>query len=258
MIREILTYLSEKPSLVEAKKFGHLKESISLLFREKRCQKAWRPHRTECKSFIIEHFKSATHFDSVLILGSGPLHEIPINELARTFKKVVLVDIVHLKSTRKSVSHLHNIEFIEHDITEIENDLLLGKLTQKIPQQFLDVDWGLVLSVNIMSQLPLHLKTYIEKNLKGNFSESSIETFLCNVTKNHLLYLQRFPAPAILITDVETSYCDKNDKILHTDFNYEHLNLPAPKVSWSWNVAPIPEFQKDVGIRMKVCGFVLK
>lgn len=258
MIREILTYLSESPKLKEAKKLGHLVESISLLSREKRCQKAWLSHRTQCKSFITHQLQNARHYDSVLVLGSGPLHEIPIETLAKTFKKVVLVDIVHLKGTKKSLQAFSNIEFVEHDISEIESDLLKGKLTNSIPKAFTHDNWGLVLSVNIMSQLPLHLESYIERKLKKRFSPEEVEIYLQNVTRNHFLYLKSFHSPALLITDTFTTYYDKKESVIQTDHNYTHLNLPKPTEEWVWNVAPIPEFQKDVGIKMNVGAFVLK
>lgn len=257
MIREILTYFQESPKLKEAKQLGHLVESISLLSREKRCQKAWLPHRTHCKSFIVEHLKKAKHQNSILILGSGPLHEIPIEELARTFKKVTLVDIVHLKSTRRALAHHSHINFIEHDITEIESDLLKGKLVKKIPETFLDEDWGLVLSVNIMSQLPLHLESYIERKLKGKFTQDEIDSYLEAVTSNHFLYLKHFSSPVLLITDTITTYYDKKESVLQTDHNYTHLKLPPSQEKWIWNVAPIPEFQKDIGIKMEVEAFIL-
>lgn len=260
MIREILTYLSESPRLKEAVTFGHLSESISLLAREKRCKKSWGPHRAQCKNFITIHLPHAHHFDSVLVLGPGPLHEIPIEVLAKRFKKVVLVDIVHLKSTKKSLTHFSNIEFVEHDLTEIEAVLKKEKkLVNHVPTKFMDTSWGLVLSINVMSQLPLHLESYIKKRLKNKFTELELESFLQDITKNHLAYLRAFKSPVILITDVETSYFDKSDKLIQKDLNYPHLHLQLPNAleEWVWNVAPIPEFQKDISMKMLVRGFVL-
>lgn len=258
LIRELLTYVTTSPALSEAKSFGHLFESISLIAREKRCARAWLPHRTECKSFISSHLNQALHFDSVLVLGSGPLHEIPMEMLARTFKKVVLVDIVHLKSTKESVKQFSNIEFVEHEISEIEAKLLKEKkLIEKIPERFLDENFGLVLSVNIMSQLPLHLNSYIKKKLKNKFSDSEVERFLQQVTSHHLQYLQKFTCPVLLITDIETDYYDKAEKLLQKDLNYSHLTLPAPEAQWIWNTAPIPEFDRDIAMKMKVAAFVL-
>lgn len=257
MIREAFTYLLERPKLQEAIKFGHLFESVSILSREKRCKNAWASHRENCKSFIAGSIQSAHHLESVLVLGSGPLHEIPIELLAKTFKRVVLVDIVHLSSTKKKCAPYNNIEFVEHELTEIERDIFLsGKLINKIPKNFIDSSWGLVLSVNVMSQLPLHLEKFIRK--KFNFNDSEIEIFLQNITKNHFLFLESFQAPAVLITDTETHYLDDKSAILQVDLNYEHIKLPKPVKEWMWDVAPIPEFKKDIAIKMKVSGFVLK
>lgn len=257
MIREVLTYLSEKPKLEVAKKFGHLSESISLIEREKRCAKAWLPHRTLCKQFILNHTKNLSHYHSVLILGSGPLHEIPIEELANKFKKVILVDIVHLKSTKKQIAHLKNIEFVEHDITECEDQLLSGNFNHVIPKAFLEDKFSLVLSVNIMSQLPLHINNYIEKKLTSKFNKNSLDDYLEAITRHHLEYVKKFHTPALIITDIETAFYDSNGKVFQTDINYSHLDLPKICEEWTWNIAPIPEFQKNVGIKMKVAAYKL-
>lgn len=258
MIQEILIYLTEKPLLKEARAFGHLYESISLVSKEKRCQRAWSPHRHECQQFISKHLSRGLGHKAVLILGSGPLHEIPIELLAKTFEKVVLVDIVHLKDTKKNTAHLKNVQFIEHDITELEEDLRLKKiLTPKTPSRFLDEEWDLVLSVNLMSQLPLHFESFIQKKMPKRFSEEALRDYLLKLSANHLAYLHLFKAPTLLITDTETSYLDTQEKVIQVDRNYDHLCLPLPLHSWIWRVAPIPEFQKDVEVRMKVCGFLL-
>lgn len=257
MIRELLTYISESPSLKEARAFGHLIESISLLSREKRCQKTWATHRAHCKHFIASELKNARHYNSVLVLGSGPLHEIPIELLARTFKKVVLVDIVHLKATKATLTHFHHVEFIEHDITEVESILLTrGLLAEHVPEKFLEDDWGLVLSVNVMSQLPIHFSAYIERKMKNHFKKESIAAFLKVLTLNHLVYLKKFNTPILLITDVLTEYYDKHGVVIEADKNFSHISMPKNQDEWIWDVAPIPEFQKDIGMRMKVMGFV--
>ena len=61
-----------------------------------------------------------------------------------------------------------------------------------------------------------------------------------------------------MITDTEVIYCDKNDNVIQIDKNYDHLSLPEKILSWNWNLAPIPEFQKDVAIKMKVGAFAIK
>lgn len=257
MIQELFTYLQNTPKLKEAKTFGHLTESISLLSREKRCKKNWQSHRLQCQQFILESIKKAKNYESVLILGSGPLHEIPIDQLAREFKQVVLVDIVHLRSTKKKVSHLGNIEFIEHDVSEVEHHLRTkGELLDIIPSSFINNDWGLVLSVNIMSQLPIHIENFIQKKLQNKFNQEDIENYLKKITENHFKYLSSFTSPVILITDITTLYYNSKHETIQTDHNYAHLCLPPASDEWTWHIAPIPEFKKDIGIKMIVAAFI--
>src|SRR4051812_25362893 len=118
MITELITYLSSKTT-PEARAFGHLYEAIALVQREKRCSTYWLAHRTMCKNFIIENAQKISEKNSILILGSGPLHEIPLEYLAKEFKNVDLVDVVHLNETKKKWKHLTNVHFIEADVTEL-------------------------------------------------------------------------------------------------------------------------------------------
>jgi hypothetical protein len=109
-----------------------------------------------------------------------------------------------------------------------------------------------------MSQLPIHLNKFIERKIKNKFKPDAISNFLENVTKNHFIYLNSFKCPVILITDIETHYFDKEGKLLQKDLNYSHLKLPKASEEWSWNVAPIPEFDKKIAIKMLVQAFVIE
>jgi len=117
--------------------------------------------------------------NKVVILGSGPLHEIPIEWLSRHFQQVILVDIVHLQSTKKSVSHLSNITFVQHDISELEEALQKGDLTPKIPTKKFTDNCSVVISANLLSQIPLHLKRYIDSAALRNKKDGFITTFGC-------------------------------------------------------------------------------
>jgi hypothetical protein len=52
-----------------------------------RCRDYWKPHRDNCKNFIRHYVLKLKQKKSVLVLGSGPLHEIPIEELSTQFEK---------------------------------------------------------------------------------------------------------------------------------------------------------------------------
>lgn len=261
MITELITYFTThftSKITKEARAFGHLYESIALIHREKRCSKYWLSHRTMCKQFIEEHAANAKEKNSVLVLGSGPLHEIPLNFLAREFKQVDLVDVVQLNEIKKAWKHLSNVRFIETDVTELEKDLLKEKRPlEKVPDAFLNNHYDLVISANLLSQLSYHLRNFLEKKARPSLTEAELDVFANKVTYNHYLYLKKFSCPVILITDIETHLLDKNGEIVQKESPYINFSFPNPLDEWWWNVAPIPEFKKDLAIKMKVAGFLL-
>ena len=53
-----------------------------------------------------------------LVLGSGGLLDVPLEELSRRFGEVWLVDMVHPWRARLWARRLGNVRLIEHDITE--------------------------------------------------------------------------------------------------------------------------------------------
>lgn len=257
MIRELIAYFNSK-STKEARTFGHLYESIALIEREKRCRSHWLSHRTICKNFIAENMKKSSGKSSVLVLGSGPLHEIPIELLAGSFERVDLVDVVHLKSTKEENSHYKNVRFIEADVSELESELLKGKKAiNKIPSQFLDQNYDLVISANLLSQLSYHLRNFLKKNARPKLSALELDHFANQVTYDHFLYLKKFSCPVILITDIETILQDKQEQVIETETPYINFSFPVPLKEWWWNVAPIPEYQKDIALKMKVAAFML-
>lgn len=257
MIRELISYFTTSAT-DEAKAFGHLYESISLIEREKRCSHHWLPHRTKCKNTILKIQSKIPNHKSVLVLGSGPLHEFPIEEMADIFEQIDLVDVVHLKKTKDQYKHLRNVRFIEKDITELESIILKEKKVRNLtPTQFLDNNYDLVISANLMSQLSIHLRKFLEKKSSPKLSDLELDQFANQVSLDHFQYLTNFNCPVLLITDTETQFIGINDEILDTDRPYINFPLPKSHDDWWWNVAPRPEYSKDYSVRMKVSVFVL-
>ncbi len=265
MITEVITYIKtcfQSKISSEARAFGHLYESISLVQREKRCSSYWLPHRTMCKNFIEKEtklvMKKGFSNKKVLVLGSGPLHEIPVEFLAGNFERVDLVDVVHLPETKKQWEHLTNLNFINADVTELETDLLREKKPiSKIPTAFLNENYDLVLSANLLSQLAYHLRNFLEKKSSPKLTERELDLFAHQVTENHFLYLKKFRCPVLLITDIETHLIDKHGQLVQKETPYIDFSFPSPVEEWWWNVAPIPEYSKKLSVKMKVAGFVL-
>lgn len=257
MIREIFSYISAK-STKEARAFGHLHESISLVEREKRCQEYWISHRTHCKNLILKTVEQLKAYGSILVLGSGPLHEIPLIELATIFKKVDLIDVVHLNETKKKYAHLKNVYFIEADVTELESVIHKEKrITNTIPTLYLAENYNLVISANLLSQLSYHLRYFLEKNASTKLTNEELDSFCYQVSFDHYRYITQFRCPVVLITDTETHFIGNNDEVIEVQTPYINFALPAANEEWWWNLAPKPEFSKDFSVKMKVSAFVL-
>ncbi len=257
MIYELYLYLTSKV-IPEAKKFGHLYEAISIGAREKRCQFFWKNHREESKKLILNVIEKLEVKNNLLILGSGPLHEIPIEELSKQFKLITLVDIVHLKSTKKKYKYLNNINYIEHDITEVESIIFKKKEIYNItPSSFLENSYDCVISANILSQLAYHPRKFLESKSLNLISLKNLDKFSHQISKDHLQYLQKFQCTVLLITDIETYLINRKGETTEVQTPYIDFNLPPPVKTWLWDLAPIPEYSSEISLQMKVAGFIL-
>lgn len=255
MIREFFLYLTTKVK-PEAKTFGHLYEAIAIDAREKRCQQFWKSHRDESKKLILQVANTIKEKKSLLILGSGPLHEIPIIELSNFFETIDLVDIVHLKETKNKYRNLHNLNFIEHDLTELETRIAHEKnIYNTVPSAFLNKHYNFVISANVLSQLAYHLRNFLNK--RSSYSSDELDNFSNKISEDHIVYLKKFTCPVLMITDIETYFKDINGNTVETQTPYIKFNFPVPLATWNWDVAPIPEYSSEISLQMKVAGFIL-
>ena len=98
------------------RKFGFKKDQNGIINRYLREKGGWETHLTNTKDVILHSSKNKEK-ESCLVLGSGWLLDVPIDNLKDTFKKVYLVDIVHPKQITHKYRKYKNIEFIKVDIS---------------------------------------------------------------------------------------------------------------------------------------------
>src|SRR5207253_6143840 len=101
-----------------AKDWGYVYQNVSLKFRSRRCAKAWQSHIDQSHQLIRDHLAKAKP-KSVMIIGSGLLLEIPIQDLLAQTEKIYLVDLVHSKEVRKLAAKNPKIELIERYISSL-------------------------------------------------------------------------------------------------------------------------------------------
>ena len=78
-------FFSFYPKISIYRKLGFYKDQQGILTRYLHEQSSWNEHLTNTKNFILEAV-SSRHLESIAILGSGWLLDIPVMELARSVK----------------------------------------------------------------------------------------------------------------------------------------------------------------------------
>lgn len=227
-------------------KMGYYDYQHGLVHRHFNQKGAWDTHLENCRSFIlgaVDLYKPV----KITVLGSGWLLELPIAEILEKTEEIVLIDIIHPPGVISQTADLKNINIVEEDISGglIEE---VWKKTRKrkyfsrlssiddieIPQYHFSEDPGMVVSLNILTQLEsLPLKLLQKKCRPG---EEEITEFRKQVQMNHLKLLCEHEA--VLITDVSELFTTSSG------IKYEELtvvtDLPDGKIteSWVWDFDP--------------------
>lgn len=212
MIVEFLKYLFT-PCPPEARRLGLLSELIALEARSRRCAVAWAGHQAACKDLILAAALACPRSTAVLVAGSGLLLEIPLEELTQIFDRVLLCDVLHMPAVRQRAGRLKGVECITLDLTGLHRTVLslardprageaqALELASPAPDWFLDRrDLGLVVSANILSQLPLAPLAALGKRFP-RLGPEALEPLGRGIVEAHLSWLSRFEATVCLIAD---------------------------------------------------------
>jgi hypothetical protein len=203
----------------------------------------WESHNEHSRRFIIkamDHYKP----EKITVLGSGWLLDLPLAEMIERTKKICLLDIVHPPEVKKQVGTIKNVELIEFDITGglieevwkkagrysiLRNLKSLDCIT--IPEYIPDEDPGMVISLNILTQLESLPVKYLKK--RSNIKEEEFVVFSSEIQKKHIDFLNR--SKSVLITDYEEVITHKSG-IIETIPTLQAV-LPEGKFSekWSWD-----------------------
>lgn len=202
MLAEAISWLLT-PATLQARLNGRLAESVAIMARERRCREAWRPHLEASRAALLDSARSSPSRRIAVLFGSGPLLDVPLDELAPLFEAVWLVDVVHPWRARLRARRHANVRLITQDVVDR-------------PARFLDddrIDW--IASVNLLSQLP---------------DERSMS--------EHLHYLARFHGRVCLLADLEHVILDADGKIVERDDFRSLLENWRVAAEWRWQIAP--------------------
>jgi hypothetical protein len=237
--------LSER---IKLQKMGFISDQSGIMRRYIREKQNWDVHIDEVKSFILHSLKTKNK-NKVVVLGSGWLLDLPLNELSESFNEVVLIDIYHPKQIQKKAQKYSNITFKSEDITGGLIDFFYSHKKQKalistiesfnysIPENS-----DFVISLNILCQLHIILTDYLKKfNL---YSDQELKMIEKQIQLSHLNMLPK--EKSCLITDFEEEIYDEEDNLLGIN-PLLHVDLPFGNISknWQWKFDSLMTYRPD-------------
>lgn len=226
---------------------GYLRELLNI----KKCHGwwgwAWATHFKQTQAVIRAGVEQCAHHRKAVILGSGWLHDVPLDDLAAAFREVILVDIVHPLATRWRVRRRRNVHLLTADITNAVIPIhrcaqTAGALPASLPDLFLDdpeVDF--IASVNILSQLPYLPGEYLRQG--GVHPEEALESYARGVIRAHLDYIGRLPGVVAIVADVEKQIVSRSDRVIERESTIHGVEFPWIGASWTWRL--VPELRSD-------------
>lgn len=251
MIFEALNYAASWP--FTPAEFRHrLPSSVSLWSRANRCAAEWKTHEDNCRQVMAEAAGALSSRRTCVILGSGLLRDVPFRTLSSLFDTVVLVDLVHLASTRLGVtgSGCRNIRYIHRDLSgwqavrQGETSEPLAFLRQ-VP--YLDF----VISANLLSQIGIGAARQLERDEPAMEEEQRTE-LLRRVIEVHVEGLAGLSCPALMVTDTGFDIVDREGVTVDRADLVHGARLPDALREWPWTVAPRGEASRRYTLRHRV------
>ena len=238
---------------------GFVREVNGIRRRYRRCRTFWDAHLQKCQETIRQGFSRCSKHRKAVILGAGLLHDVPLEDLSKRFRTVILVDVVHPFRSRWHTRRWKNIEHLTADVTETLADVYeAGRdgsipLPRSQPTLFLDdpeVDF--TVSLNLLSQLPCMPMSYLR--WQGGRTEEVLVDFARKLIQAHLEYLSKLPGCVTLITDIERHTLNMLRQRVETLDLMFGLKLPKEGAEWIWQLAPCPEVDRKFSYFRRVIG----
>lgn len=265
----LTAFLTPLPAYLRA--LGYHRELSGVQARARRCALSWRSHLERTRTFILKLAEQVPRARTVVILGSGPLNDVPLEALSARFERVCLVDVAHLAGTCWQAARLPNVELIQHDLTGVAERLhqrVQGfhrtgspfELPQPQTELLLeDPTLDLVISLNLLSQLHICAREYLDE-LRGPagqplFDAHTLHAYGQELLRAHLRYLKRFSQARVsLVTDVVRRAWRADGSLEYSESMLEEFPLVLDGERWTWNIAPLGELEPGLRFEHEVVG----
>lgn len=222
---------------------GYYDYQHGLIYRHLNQDKGWNSHLANCRNYILRAAEILNP-QKITVLGSGWLLEFPVYELAQKTKEIYLIDIVHPPAVKKQIAELENVELIEKDLTgglidEVWNSNRNKSFFNKpgsmksieIPEYRFDEDPGMLISMNILTQLEVLPEKILKR--KTNASEEELLEFRKKVQAKHIASIKKYKP--VLITDTSEIITDIRGNVTENKTLLVELPESSGIETWVWD-----------------------
>lgn len=239
-----------------ARRAGYVTDQIGIMHRYQRESAQWQSHLNNTKRFVLNAAEKTESHDSLAVLGSGWLLDLPIDELAPMFKQITLFDIVHPQLTQHAVKKYSNVVLQTADLTgglvklATECNSFAEFVEQMQYAEFPNLSsFSFVVSLNLLNQLDIILCDYLTKRF-GLFDKELIPIRKF-VQQRHVDSLPRCSSCLVadyqeINTDIETKQQTIHDSI------YATLPITLEREEWLWNFDTNQRYNSHQNTQFKV------
>ncbi|TFH27752.1 MAG: hypothetical protein E4H10_02795 [Bacteroidia bacterium] len=243
------------------RRMGFVRDQEGIMNRYIGESSQWQHHLEKTRTFIAGSF-TGTQAESVAVLGSGWLLDVPLDELRLRFGQVYLVDIHHPPQIRKKIAGMEGVELIEEDLSggAIEQVWkLLRKNKSSFPATRLVEEISLIpplagiqpdalISVNLLNQLDILLCDHIRRKLP--FQQELSISFRAAIQAFHLEWLTK--KAGCLVTDTTEHRIPHKGKKSSKRLLYTDLPEGIRRDRWQWDFDSRGTYHPGSRTRMEV------
>ncbi|MBM3525828.1 MAG: hypothetical protein FJX57_22995 [Alphaproteobacteria bacterium] len=208
-----------------ARRAGLVHGQAAFIGRYLRHRHAWRPHLEACRRVILDAAQRSERRDFVVVLGSGPLFDVPLAALARGFRRVALIDAVHPVHARLQAAGLGNVSIIAASLVETSG----SPPRYRSWRSFLPSP-DLVIASMVLSQLPLLAVPSAPAG--DDWRAAIIAQALSEITSG--------PGAACLVTETRRYHRASDGSVVAADPLFG-IAPPRAHETWRWPMAPAGE-----------------
>ncbi len=239
-----------------ARRLGYGRGAVSLWSRARRCAAAWAPHHAATQDYVLARLATLPRGGTAWVLGAGLLADLPLAALAAQFDRVLLADIAFLPGLGRRLRGFGNVELRLFDASGLVAPLASWRPELPLPAPsaqalaLLDATPpALVLSLNLLSQLPLLPLDWLERHGIGFVAR---QDYGRRIVAAHLAGLRDLGCPVALVSDHRRIFRNRAGEVVVAESALFDVTPPPAEREWSWALAPLGEIDRHTALDLRV------